>query len=404
MRIQLVYNHSARLADSSIRYERYIRGFRELGHDAAIVTTVASAEGVNWADTVPETRSLFDPALWARLSPDVVVLPTWLGMADLLAVIRPHAHRVVALADDDGYVGPRVHPRQSLCRMLTQQRSLGGKLRSAGWWVRQYLGVDRSIDQETLDSCRLCDRVVMFSPGAKANLQAFFRFYRAEDLAARVVVAPLPVDESFETSPVVTHRADQIVAIGRWDDPQKAAGLLADTLAELVRRREPSRAVVIGSGGKEVFGPLTGAYPSHVEYRGVVPQAEVLQVLNQSRILISTSRWEGGPTVAAEAVLRGCSVVGPESIPGFHQLSDSGCGAVFATWRPRAIADAVMEEARAWRDGRRDPRVIAATWRGYFTPREVCARILESLGSGDDRPDDHVGTATVTVPDSRLEA
>ena len=375
MKIQLVFNHRDRLADPSmsIRYERYIEGFRELGHDVSMITTVASAEGVNWAETVPDTRSLFDPLLWARLSPDLVLLPTWLGMADLLAAIRPHARHVIVLADSDGYVGSRVHPWRSLSRKLAMERSLEGKLRAAGWWVRQYLGADRSVDQGVVDSCRLCDRVVVFSPGAKANLHAFFRFHRVDELAARVLVAPFPVDESFEASPVATHREDQILAIGRWADPQKAAGLLADTLAELVRRREASKVIVIGSGGEAVFGPLARACPSRVDYRGVVPQAEVLELFDQSQVLLSTSRWESGPIVAAEAVLRGCSVVGAKSIPGFRQFSDTGCGTVFATRSPRAVANAVREEAQAWRDGRRDPNVIAAAWRGYFTPRQVCA-------------------------------
>src|SRR5262245_12815999 len=132
MKIQLVYNHPARLADSSIRYERYIRGFQELGHDATLITTVESVKGVRGATTVPDKRSLFDSLLWARLSPDVVLLPTWLGMSDLLAVIRPHARRVLALADSDGYIGPQIHSWRSLSRMLVVQRSFAGKLRSGG--------------------------------------------------------------------------------------------------------------------------------------------------------------------------------------------------------------------------------------------------------------------------------
>ena len=159
MKIQLVFNHWDRLADPSlsIRYERYIEGFRGLGHDVSMITTVASAEGVNWAETVPDTRSLFDPLLWARLSPDLVLLPTWLGMADLLAVIRPHARHVIVLADSDGYVGSRVHPWQLFSRMVAMQRSLEGKLRAAGWWVRQYLGATgRSIRESwTVAGCAI---------------------------------------------------------------------------------------------------------------------------------------------------------------------------------------------------------------------------------------------------------
>ena len=224
---------------------------------------------------------------------------------------------------------------------------LDAKLRTAGWWARRCIGVDRSVDKAIVDSCRLCDRVIVFSPGARANLHAFFRFRRADELVPRVVVAPYPVEESFEVSPLLTDKLDQILAIGRWADPQKAAGLLADTLAELVRRREPSRLVVIGPGGETVFGPLARAYPSRVVYRGAVAQAEVLDLFNQSRVLLSTSRWESGPIVAAEAVLRGCTVVGSRSIPSFRRFSNAGCGTVFATRGPRTIANAVQDEARA---------------------------------------------------------
>ena len=64
----------------------------------------------------------------------------------------------------------------------------------------------------------------------------------------------------------------------------------------------------------------------------------------------------------------GCSVVGAKSIPGFRQFSDTGCGTVFATRSPRAVANAVREEAKPGGTVGRDPNVIAAAGRGYFTP------------------------------------
>jgi hypothetical protein len=389
MKIQLVFNHPSRLADSSIRYEQYIAGFQELGHDAGLLTTTASAEGVNWAETVPDARSLFDPRLWARLNPDVVVVPTWLGMADLLTAIRPHVGSVLALADSDGYVGARVHPWRSLARMLIWQRSVAGKLRSAGWWIRQYLGSDQSVDEQILASCRLCDKVFVFSEGARANLLDFVRYHQAHELAARFGVAPYPVADQFESTPLAKHREDQILAVARWADPQKGAELLARTIDHFLWRCESSRVVVIGPSGERVFRRLTRAYPHRFEYRGAVPQTSVLKLFNQSRILLSTSHWESGPIVAAEAVLRGCSVVGANWIPSFRQFYDAGCGNVFATWRAPAIADALHHEADAWREGRRDPRVISDTWRGHFTPRAVCAQLLRHVSSAATDPPDN---------------
>ncbi|WP_435022591.1 glycosyltransferase family 4 protein (plasmid) [Tundrisphaera sp. TA3] len=382
MKIQLVYDSPTRLADSSIRYERYLRGFRCLGHDASMITTAASAEGSDWAESVPDRGALLDPALWAGIAPDLVLLPTWLGMADLLAAIRPHARHVVALADSDGHVGARAHPRESLARMVAGQPTPAGKLRSSGWWARQYLGLDRSVDRGVVESCRLCDRIVVFSPGAGANLSAFLRSAGCDTPDGGIVVAPYPVDEGFESAPVRIDREDQILAVGRWEDPQKGAGLLAAAVRELIRLGQPSRVVIVGSGGVDRFGPIARANPGRVEYRGVVAPAEVLALMDESRVLLSTSRWESGPIVAAEAVLRGCSVAGPRSIPGFRMFAEAGCGSLFAGRSPRSVAEALRNEANARRDGWRDPRAIADAWRGHFTPRDVCERILRSLGPG----------------------
>src|SRR5262249_15170788 len=103
MRIGLVWNTFTRLADSSIRYERYVRGFRALGHE--VITVAPGKTGEDFAEEVhrlPNPEALFCPDLWSGLRLDAVFLPTWLGMADLLAAIRPHVRHLISLADSDG--------------------------------------------------------------------------------------------------------------------------------------------------------------------------------------------------------------------------------------------------------------------------------------------------------------
>lgn len=376
MRITVVFDSPTRLADSSIRYERYLRGFRELGHQANLLTTAASAAGIDWADTVADRRKLCDPTLWSRLRPDVVVVPTWLGLADLLAVIRPHTPRLIALADSDGYVGARAHPRRVLRRMRAFHRTPWDRLRATGWWVRQFTGLDLSVERGMLASCRLCDRVVVFSPGARVNLQHFFRRAGADELTGRVAVAAYPVDESFASAPLSQERENRLVAIGRWEDPQKGVTLLVRGVREYLRRGGAWRVELIGSGGGEVFHRLLAEHPDRVEDHGVLPQKEVFSLLDRSRVLLSTSLWESGPIVASEALLRGCSLVGPSHIPSFRQFVDAGCGSLIRADTPSGVADALAEEESMWACGRRVAEELAARWRDDFTPRSVCKRLL----------------------------
>jgi glycosyltransferase involved in cell wall biosynthesis len=385
MRVAVVFNSPTRIADSSIRYERYVRGFRALGHDAALVTTRASAEGAAWVDVaVPDAGSLHDPGLWRELRADAVVLPTWLGMAELLEKVRPHARWIVGLADSDGRVGARVHPWALAVRMWSFHRRLSDRLRAAFWLARQYGGAYRQVDAPVLASARLCDRVVVCSEGARGNLAAFFRYHREPELAARLHVAPYPVDESFDELAVSAERRRQVVAIGRWEDPQKAVPFLARLIGRYLGRGDDARFVLLGSGGEDHFRGCVARRPDRVEYRGVVPPAEVTRVLDESQVLLSTSLWESGPIIAAEALLRGCSLVGPRSVPLLDELAREGGGTTFAS-RSAAVA-ALEAELAAWSAGRRDPLEIARRWRGQFTPAAVCDRLLDGLAEARPIP------------------
>ena len=111
----------------------------------------------------------------------------------------------------------------------------------------------------------------------------------------------------------------------------------------------------------------------------MVAQDEVAALLGRARVLLSTSRWESGPIVAGEAMLRGCSLVGPASIPSFAQFCDAGCGTTFGRRSAGAVVAALDAETEAWAAGRRDPVAIASRWHGYFTSEGVCRRVLDGL-------------------------
>jgi glycosyltransferase involved in cell wall biosynthesis len=378
MRIGIIFTADIRLTSTTVRFERYREGFRRLGHDPVIVCTEEAAIGFPWADVqVPNLTALRDPELWSSLRLDTALVLTWLGMPDVMSAIRAHVRYLVSLSDSDGVVGVRVFPRQLLARMLVQQPQLLNRLRAAGWWFRQYLWAFKHEDEPVRTSARLADRIVCYSPQAGRYLQAFFDYHQEPSLGERVLIAPYPLDDTFLDAPMPTKRENHIVAIGRWDDPQKDACLLSRAIARYLRAGGSWKFVLIGSNGEKPFRPLISAYPQVVEYRGVVPQAEVADLLGRSQILLSTSRWESGPIVASEALVRGCSVIGPYSVPSFCQFCRNGCGTSFADRAPQAVVTALTDEIKAWEAGRRDPARIAARWKEYFTPEVVCRRILD---------------------------
>src|SRR5438094_4775432 len=111
-RIALVWNAAARLTDISFRHELYVRGFEALGHQAITVCTRESAEGYACpVHAVAKAADLAEPNLWLRLGCNIAVMVTWHRMADALAAMRAAGTRTVALADSDGQVSMRVHPR-----------------------------------------------------------------------------------------------------------------------------------------------------------------------------------------------------------------------------------------------------------------------------------------------------
>jgi glycosyltransferase involved in cell wall biosynthesis len=134
---------------------------------------------------------------------------------------------------------------------------------------------------------------------------------------------------------------------------------------------------LVGPGGDAAFADLCRRQ-SRVTYHGPRQPEIVADLLRNARALLLSSRWESGPLVANEALSLGCTLVGPARVPSFEAICASGrYGTACRGGSSRSLAAAVLDELRAWDDGRRDPAAIAATWRPRFDPRTVCGQLLK---------------------------
>ncbi len=382
MKIALVWNHPSRLLDCSFRFEQYLAGFRALGHDPVVVCDPAAAEGFDGPLEVAGAASRFEePSFWREVGAGVAVIVTWHRMAAVLAAMRTSGTRTISITDTDGRVSWRTHPLAALERLLVYQNSLADRLRCLKYWSLRVLterirGSEE--DREALASTRCADAVIFGHERAKQSFARFLARYGEPALDRRVAVVPFTIGASFLGTEVPATRNDRIVAIGRWDDPQKDAGLLAAAITRFLAAGADTEVRILGHGGEPWFRPLERRFQA-VRYLGVQPQESVARILGGSRAIVFSSRWEGSPHAALEALAMGATLVGP-SIPSLASWSAGGrFGTVSGSRRTGALARALAAELAAWEAGQRSPGQTADHWRRILAPQGVCRSLLEAL-------------------------
>jgi glycosyltransferase involved in cell wall biosynthesis len=389
MRIALVWTQDLRLVDITVRQELYVRGFEALGHEVTTVCSCQAAEGFPYrVDAIETPSALADPCFWRGKSYDVAVMICWHRMADILSAIRAAGIRTIALADSDGRVSIRAHPRARWEAMVLYQPRWDLKLRATKHWLQLYLFRSRRLDGPILESAQESDVLVFGTGQARVQFRHLLNYYGRGDLDRKVAIAPYPVHERFCTRPIRAAKKDQIVAIGRWDDPQKDAGLLARALRLFLKQNGHTQVLILGRGGATWFGPLARRF-SQVRYLGVQSPETVENVLAESRAIVFSSRWESGPIAAWEALALGCTVIGT-SIPNLRSIcAAEQFGRVSPSRRPSDLAGAIGREMAAWESGRRNPEAIAHGWQARLHPKAVCATLLEALACRYDRMRTH---------------
>lgn len=351
-RIALVWAAPARLVEITTRYEPYYRCFRAIGWDPVVVTTRQAAQGFSYpVHEVDDPARFRDPEFWAGFGAQAGLLITWLGLADELAAMQAAGLETIAVTDSDGYATSRSHPREWLRRMWLYQPTFGLRLRAAGFWFRRYLFHARREAREVLNSLQHSDVVVLHSPGAVANLRRFSERYGGHELRSSPRVVPYPIDELFcDPDPAVASRANRVVAVSRWDDPQKDARLMVRILEAYYTGGGTAEVVLVGRNGKPWFGSLPRRFPL-VRYVGVQSREALRELFLTSRVILFSSRWETGPIAAGEALASGCTLVGPPLLNFVTYHLAGPFGEASRTRSPMELAAVLAREMGRWDRG-----------------------------------------------------
>jgi glycosyltransferase involved in cell wall biosynthesis len=185
---------------------------------------------------------------------------------------------------------------------------------------------------------RSSDRVTAVS-GWLAEQAAGF----APDLAERVAVAPMPVDDLSFSPPPDGRPRDELLFVGRLDR-QKGVEVALRALAGMTGPAAELPLRVVGSGPdaaalRRLAGELRLA--GRVRWDGQLPQAELADRYRRAAVLVVPGRDEGLGLVAVEGQLSGAPVVAAASGGLLDVVADGRTGRTFPPGDPDALARTV---------------------------------------------------------------
>lgn len=361
------------------------RGFAALGHEAACVR-LQSTDGSDFSGVLQVSMNEMESTEWWRTQGcDLVVTNTWAmpGLNKLVAAVKSSGAKILVRMDSHGYNSPwcgfwpylRVNFysfRQNHSSTLAAIKAFSKSLLYA---------IPHLYDRKMLEHLSLADGIGIESQGAYNIFADLLRSYNRPDLLEKLHVIHHPVIPEIENMDVPgrEERDNCIVAVGRWNSPQKDTPLLIKTLAKSLASAPTWRVDIYGAGVPELQ-KLVARYADNVKERihihGPKPHEEILQAYQRSKICLFTSRFESGPIAGEEALCLGCSLVGPPDVPSMHDLCAPQFGNLPASRKPSDISRAVHTEISQWESGNRDPKAISINASAIYSARAVCKNIL----------------------------
>ncbi len=334
-------------------------------------------------------ESLRDPAWWRDQKGDLAYLlgwgsPKWDGIR---SAIREARLPLIERLDTDGIRSPRVDFRDVVwynwSNHCSSKRWLRRHFPGAVAFVRgvTVLAFPGILDLKLAKSMSTPDILTAESP---LSVQRIRRFLRAMGFSDKnTTLLPGPIVPETADIPEAGARENRIVAIGRWNVHQKNFPMLLETIELFLGSHPQWKAEIFGaiptSAGRLVSS-LSHDVRSRVDFRGRVANEVLMGALRAAKIEFLTSRHESFHNSSAEALLRGCSIVGPPQIPSIGWFCQAASGTVATAYSAAHIADALSAEAKAWQDGERDPGAISRYWHARISSTAVAAKLIELVG------------------------
>jgi len=267
-----------------------------------------------------------DPLWWQSQKPDLVILGLWTRPKydPIRCAALSATPRVIERADSDGM-------RTASCGLLTYAKRRFDYLRDRTYHWPPLLSIPASIfysfasilatpwiETRLARTLKLLPAIAVETPHATALWKSFATRLGADPEKIHCVPHPIQTD-IFKFDPAIPKK-DQIISVGRWDSYQKNLPLLLKTLRYFLDKNPPWTALVVGSGL-----PTKSPHP-RITFLPPLAPPDLARLMQESRIFLSSSRYESFGLAAAEALACGNLVVAPQAtMPHSAPASPAAC-------------------------------------------------------------------------------
>jgi glycosyltransferase involved in cell wall biosynthesis len=285
--------------------------------------------------------------------------------------------------DSGGLVSPRLDP----AAWWREQLVVSGAGRTPGGWWRFSKRTIRGLTVGMLVSdplraqhLRAGNVIACVTPVAADHYRHFCRMFGGDEFANRVHVVPHPVNPLFRFDGQPKTRT--ITIIGRWEDAtQKRPELMMAAITNLLAIDAEVTVEIIG---KET--PAVKAWAENrdrVRLHGRIPPVAIADVLSRTQVAWCPSAFESFHIASGEALCCGCSVVAAESpsLAAFPWFVSEASGILAETDDVAGHVAAILNELRAWDEGRRDAAAIASIWQSRLHAPEVARLVISIAGT-----------------------
>ena len=300
------------------------KAFRDLGHDAYLVVHPAgdaSSKIKNPKLNIPNDPVLWvsqqdvrSPLWWKDHHPDLVILGLWtrpkydpIRRAALSAT--PH---VIERADSDGM-------RTASCGLPTYAKRRFDYFRDRTYHWRSPISILTSvfysfasilatpwIQYRLRKTLELLPSILVETPPATDLWKSLATRLGVDPSKIHCVPHPIQAD-IFKFDPAIPKK-NQIISVGRWESYQKNLPLLLKTLRAFLDKNPTWNSLIIGTGL-----PAKSPYP-RITFLSPLSPPDLARHMQESKIFLSSSRYESFGLASVEALACGCTVVSPSKI------------------------------------------------------------------------------------------
>lgn len=296
-------------------------------HVPTSATSANLEEPVLW----PSPSDVRDPLWWHSQKPNLVILGLWTRRKydPIRRAALSATPRVIERADSDGM-------RTASCGLFTYTKRRFDYFRDRTFRWPSPFSILASIfysftsilatpwiEYRLRKTLRLLPSILVETPQATALWKSLTLRLGADPEKIHCVPHPILTD-IFKFDPAIPKK-NQIISVGRWDSYQKNLPFLLKTLRSFLDKNPSWTSLVIGSGI-----PAKSPHP-RITILPPLSLPDLARHMQDSKIFLSSSRYESFGLASAEAASCGCLIVGPSEIPALANFPSSENNFLFSS-------------------------------------------------------------------------